>query len=272
MPRAILPAGPSSRGAQLPMPLADLTTFAEGLIGEYVYFGPMLVLILCGFGLPLPEEVSLIAAGLLLFEDSARFDLMLAACMFGVIGGDAIPYTIGRVFGVSAMRYRVVRRLIHPRRFRRLERRFQAHRNWAVFSCRFFPGLRWPSYFLAGTMRMSVGRWLTLDLIGASIQVPLALHLGLQFGANVERLRNEMDQLHVVLLSAVLGLGLAAFGWRRWRHRQRSAARGRSDSGAAPPASSGRPTGLASTASEAGGDGREQVRASSEAPTSAPRD
>ena len=204
------------------MPLADLSTFADSILGQSVYFGPLLLLVLCGFGLPLPEEFALIGAGILLWNGEADFRWMLPICMAGVVFGDAVPYTVGRLWGASALRYRVVRRLLHPRRHRRLERRFQEHRNWAVFTCRFLPGLRWPGYFVAGTMRMSVPRWLTLDLTGAAIQVPLALWLGLRFGENVERLESELDQLHLVLGLALVGALVATFAWRRWRRRRRS--------------------------------------------------
>jgi membrane protein DedA with SNARE-associated domain len=204
------------------MLLADLSSFAEIVLGQSVYLGPLLLLLLCGFGLPLPEEVSLIAAGVLLWEGEARYDLMLTACTVGVIGGDTIPYTVGRLWGVNALRYRIVRRLLHPRRFRRFERRFQRHRNWAVFSCRFFPGLRWPGYFAAGAFGMGIGRWLALDLAGALVQVPLALWLGQQFGANVDRLERELDQLHLMLALGLFGALALAFGWRRWVRASRA--------------------------------------------------
>ncbi|QDU68663.1 DedA family protein [Engelhardtia mirabilis] len=204
------------------MLLLDLSTFAQDWIAQYGYLGPFVVLVLCGFGLPLPEELSLIGAGLLIHEGHDYWT-MLVVCLAGVLLGDAVPYTVGRVWGPEALRLRFVRRLIHPRRFRRLERRFQAHRNWAIFSCRFFPGLRWPSYFLAGSMRMKVGHWLTLDAAGALIQVPVALYLGLLFGQNVERLRSELETFQIVA-AAVVFVVVIAYLIRR-RHRRGRAKR-----------------------------------------------
>ena len=69
-------------------------------------------------------------------------------------GGDAVPFTVGRLWGTRALRNRFIARLIDDRTYARLERRFREHGNWATFSCRFVPGLRWPGYFMAGTMRM----------------------------------------------------------------------------------------------------------------------
>jgi membrane protein DedA with SNARE-associated domain len=223
------------------MAFFDLTHFAQGLAADYVYLGPLLLLCLCGFGLPIPEEVTLIGAGLLLYQNEAHPTWMGVACIVGVVAGDAVPYTIGRLWGTSALRYRPVRRLIHPRRFRRLERRFHGHRNWAVFSTRFFPGLRWPGYFVAGTLRVGVARWLLLDLAGALIQVPAILWLGLQFGSNVDRLRGRVEDLHLWL--AFLLLAVVATFWVRARIRAGSRRPPGAADGGAPGAELPRPLG-----------------------------
>jgi membrane protein DedA with SNARE-associated domain len=185
-----------------------LQEFAREWIAEFTYLGPFLLLILCGFGLPLPEEVSLIGGGLLLYEGEAEFAPMLLACVLGVLGGDAIPYMVGRRWGKQALRHRWVNRLLDRRRMLVLERRFRAHRNWGTFTTRFFPGLRWPGYFLAGSLQVPPWRWFLLDLAGALIQVPLVLALGRAFGESIDGLENRLDNLHLVLgLGALLLTG-----------------------------------------------------------------
>src|SRR2546423_1124986 len=54
------------------------------------------VLLLCGVGLPLPEDIPLIAAGF--FVQRGEFDLAVACiCAWcGIIGGDCILYSLGR--------------------------------------------------------------------------------------------------------------------------------------------------------------------------------
>lgn len=187
--------------------------FAREWTAEFTYLGPFLLLVLCGLGLPLPEEVSLIGAGVLLYQGEAEFAPMLVACMLGVLAGDAIPYFVGRRFGKRALRHRWVARVLDRRRLVVLERRFRAHRNWGTFTTRFFPGLRWPGYFLAGTLRVPPLRWLLLDLIGAAIQVPLTLALGRAFGESVDGLQRRLDNLHLLLAFLVLA-GLMTFGFQ----------------------------------------------------------
>jgi membrane protein DedA with SNARE-associated domain len=195
------------------------------MVAEYTYAGAFLMLMLCGFGLPLPEEITVIASGMLLHqEEHVVWWLIGPVCIAGVVLGDGIPFTLGRVWGKRALRNRFVSRLIDERTYARLERRFREHGNWATFSCRFVPGLRWPGYFMAGTMRMPYWRWFLIDLAGASIQVPTVLYLGWLFADNVERLDRSVKGLNLILAFAILAiLLLVVFRSRlaRWRRHTR---------------------------------------------------
>lgn len=179
-----------------------------GAFGRFNYLAPFLVLFLCGIGLPIPEEVTLIASGLLVHRGQVDFLPITVVCSAAILLGDSIPYALGRRYGMSALKVRWVRRIIHPERFARLERRFERHGNWAVFVCRFFAGVRIPGYFLAGTMRMSFGRFLLLDALGVALSVPISIWLGIVFAEQVDRLQESFRSLHLVLAFAILCLML----------------------------------------------------------------
>jgi membrane protein DedA with SNARE-associated domain len=188
-----------------------------GTFGRFHYLAPFLVLFLCGVGLPLPEEVTLIASGLLVHQGKVDFWAITVVCGAAILLGDSVPFFLGRRYGMSALKVRWVRRIIHPERFARLEKRFERHGNWAVFACRFFAGVRIPGYFLAGTMRMSFGRFLFLDLLGVLISVPISIWLGQVFAEQVDRLQASFRNLHLVLAFAILCLLLAILIRGRWR-------------------------------------------------------
>ena len=179
-----------------------------GTFGGFNYLGPFLVLFLCGIGLPVPEEVTLIASGLLVHRGQVDFFAITIVCSLAILLGDSIPYFLGRRYGMSALKVRWVRRIIHPERFLRLERRFERHGNWAVFICRFFAGVRIPGYFLAGTMRMSLGRFLLLDTLGVLVSVPVSIWRGMIFAEQVDRLQESFRSLHLVLAFVILCLAL----------------------------------------------------------------
>jgi len=66
---------------------------------QFIYGGLFVVLILCGLGLPFPEELTLLTGGFFVHLGIARFYPILAVAFAGVIIGDLIIYSIGRRWG-----------------------------------------------------------------------------------------------------------------------------------------------------------------------------
>lgn len=183
-----------------------LTGFAEGMVQQYTYLGAFGVLVMCGLGVPIPEEVTIVGAGFLLHRGHVEHWAILGTCYAGVLVGDAIPYTVGRLWGDRAFEHRWVRRVLHKQRMERLETRFREHLVLGVFSCRFLPGARWPGYFIAGHLGMPAWKWLTLDAIGAAIMVPVILHLGRAFGANVDLAQSTVEDFGLLMAFVAFAL------------------------------------------------------------------
>jgi membrane protein DedA with SNARE-associated domain len=184
----------------------DISGSAEAFLENHTYLGAFLILTSCGFGMPIPEEVTIVGSGILLHRGVVEYWPILIACWLGVIAGDVVPLTVGRVWGVRAFEHRWVRRILKPERLARLEARFREHLAWGVFTCRFFPGLRWPGYFIAGHLRMPIWKWFLLDALGASIMTPFALYLGFLFGANTDLLAQKVKDFHLVLAFAAFAV------------------------------------------------------------------
>ena len=199
------------------MPAVEIMDLFTKMSGDFHYVAPFVVLLLCGMGLPLPEEVTLIGAGLLVYQEKVAFGPIVLVCSVAILLGDSIPYWLGRHWGPSALRIRAVRRLLHPERFARLERKFQEHGNWATFVCRFLPGIRLPGYFVSGTMGMKYPRFLLLDALGVAISVPISVHLGRLFGGSVDELHNVNGDVHLIFAFVALTLALLIVVRARWR-------------------------------------------------------
>lgn len=199
--------------------LIDQNGFIAQSFSDWPYLAPFLVLLACGLGLPLPEEVTLIGSGLLLHRGQVEFLPITVVCATAILIGDSVPFWLGRRFGMSALRIGWVKRIVHPERFSRLERRFEEHGNQATFACRFFAGIRIPGYFLAGTMGMRYPRFLLLDALGVLISVPVSIYLGLLFGSQVQRLKETVGDLHLILAFLVLAMVLTLFLRSRTRGR-----------------------------------------------------
>lgn len=187
---------------------------------RFNYLGPFVVLLLCGVGLPLPEEVTLIASGLLLYQEKVEFIPITVVCSTAILAGDAIPYFIGRRFGLRALENRFVAKIMHPERFALVEKKFENHGTWMVFICRFLPGIRIPAYFTAGTLGMGFFRFLVLDGLGVLISVPTSIWIAMKFGGQVEKMEAQMENFHLLVSFALVAvLSIALF---RVIHRRRA--------------------------------------------------
>lgn len=197
-------------------------SFVQGYFDQFHYLAPFTVLLLCGIGLPLPEEVTLLGSGLLVYQGKVDFTVICVVCSVAILLGDSIPYLLGRRYGMRALRFRWVRRVLHPERFQVLQQRFEEHGNWAIFTCRFLPGVRIPGYFVAGTLGMRLPRFLLLDALGVVVSVPISIYLGKLFGEHVDDLRRRVENFHQILAFAVLSLVVILFVMARSRRRDRT--------------------------------------------------
>lgn len=197
-----------------------MPNWLQDFTDRFNYLGPFVVLLLCGVGLPLPEEVTLIASGLLLFQKKVDFIPISIVCSAAILLGDSIPYLIGRRMGPRALEHRWVARILHPERFALVEQKFKDHGSWVVFTCRFLPGIRIPAYFTAGTLGMGYFRFIILDALGVMISVPTSIWIAYKFGDQVDKIQDEMGNFHLLVSFALVAvLAIVLF---RVVHRRRA--------------------------------------------------
>ncbi|MFT7679193.1 MAG: membrane protein DedA with SNARE-associated domain [Planctomycetota bacterium] len=188
------------------------------------YWGPFLILVGAGAGLPVPEEVTMTGSGYLLYRGQVELFPIIATCWVATLIGDSIPFWLGRLLGPKALKIPFFAKALHPERFALIEEKVRTHGGWAIFTTRFLPGLRLPCFFTAGTARMSYARFMLHDATAAALMVPMYVLLGRAFGTKIGVLeatvQNSTETLGFVLL-----LGLAFAGARMMsRRRDRQAA------------------------------------------------
>ena len=178
------------------------------------------VLILTGSGLPIPEEVPIIAAAALSVEGTLNPFVALACCLFGALVGDCIMYWIGYHFGRGVLcEHRWWARCVTPEREERIEDMFQRHGFKVFFVARFLVGLRTPVYLTAGILRVSFKKFVLIDLVCATAVVGSFFGLTYFFGATIIPWVKEF-QLSLTI-GVVIAVGCVAFFlWRRYRRRK----------------------------------------------------
>jgi len=181
-------------------------------------------LILTGCGLPIPEEIFIITAGITAASGALNPWGAMAACLVGALAGDCVMYAIGYHFGHGLLRDRPwFARYLKPEREARIERMIAQHGWKVLFVARFLAGLRSPVYITAGILRMPFRRYLLIDSICAAFVVATFFGLSYLFADRVQawwtRLQHAEVAFTVTIVSAIAAVVLFFF----MRHRRRLA-------------------------------------------------
>ncbi len=162
-----------------------------GLISSYIehftYLGLFVILMLCGLGVPMPEDLALLVGGFLAHKGVTRYPITLIVGLLGVIVGDNSLYIIGRGVGSNLLSYFGLKRAGAENPLDRMHAFMHRHGHLAIFYARFFPGLRALVYLSAGSFRVPPSRFFFYDLAGAAISVPVVVTLGYVFGEQLEQ-------------------------------------------------------------------------------------
>src|SRR6267378_873413 len=114
----------------------------QGFIEHFTYAGLFLTLFAAGLGVPIPEEVPIIAGGVLAQEHVVEWWLALPVCILGVLSGDAALYAIGHHWGERVLEWNLVRRVLTKEREAALKERYRRHGVKIVFVARHVMGIR----------------------------------------------------------------------------------------------------------------------------------
>jgi membrane protein DedA with SNARE-associated domain len=196
------------------------------------------VLLLCGFGIPMPEDIVLVTGGVLAWLGSPAETVtfktmwkdpilwsMIAVGFAGILAGDSVIYWAGRLYGHRIAEHRFLRRIVTPEKLEAVRAVMRRRGNIAVLIARYLPGLRAPTYFTAGHAHFPYWEFLLFDGAAAVISAPLWVCLGYYFGDNIEQAAHTAKQFsRYILIGAVIAAAAIAFwAWNRRRKRKAAA-------------------------------------------------
>lgn len=201
----------------------EIFTLLETFFANYGYIAVFLVLIACGMGLPIPEDITLVTGGVMAGLGNANAHVMVVVGLAGVLIGDGLMFTAGRVLGHRILRFRPIARVMTPKRYAQVQEKFEKYGNWVLFVARFLPGLRTPIFISAGISRkVSYLRFWIMDGLAACLSVPLWVYLGAYGAENIDWLMRKVHQFQAgVIILLITGIALILFFWYRRRLRIR---------------------------------------------------
>jgi len=198
--------------------LLDLLT--ERIIAIVIAGGPLavfLALVLESACVPVPSEVVLPLASILVTRGSLSFWTVVAVATAGQMTGSLLSYAVGRYGGRPLL-------LDHWARGRRelaaAEAWFGRHGETAVFVGRLLPGIRTFISVPAGLARMSLVRFVAFSLVGTAAWTTVLVWAGTRVVALWEQpaWRSTFRTAEVVVF--VLLAGTVAYLWGRSRSRR----------------------------------------------------
>lgn len=163
-----------------------LLNHLSSLSPESVYLTLGALLVLCGLGLPLPEDISLISAGYMAHKGVVNVHTVLVVCFVAVLGGDVLAFLLGRLFGRRILAMRVAHRLFSPRKQRRVRAYFRKFGSKVIFLGRFLPGLRFSIFFSAGSLHVKAPLFIVYDGLAALLSVPLLVYAAYFCGNRID--------------------------------------------------------------------------------------
>lgn len=174
------------------------------------------MLLACGFGVPIPEDITLVSGGVISGLGYTNVHWMLVVSMLGVLVGDSTMYWLGRIYGEKILKFPLIRNVATPERFATVQARFEKQGWKLLFVARFLPGLRAVVYLVSGiTRKVSFVRFVAVDFFAAIISVPIWVYLG-DFGAkNLDWLEAQIHRGQMVIWVILLLGGLFVF-WK-WK-------------------------------------------------------
>ncbi len=196
---------------------------------SYAYLSVVGVLLLCGLGLPMPEDIVLVTGGYMVYLaerqglGSPSLPLMLVFGMGGVLSGDLILFFAGRRLGPRVTKVWPFRTLINDKRMKKVQGFFDKYGARTAFVARFAAGLRAPTFLLAGTAGLRLRTFLLADGSAALLSVPAWILLAYYFGAQIDRVKTWMAQSKWAIGGLLVALGvyvLIRFIGRRRKARQ----------------------------------------------------
>lgn len=195
----------------------------EAFIEQFTYLGLFLVLFGAGLGLPIPEEVAVLAAGVLSHEGVVRWWIALPVCLGAILGGDAVLYWIGHHWGERILDWRLVRHVLSPEREERLKAGYRRHPMKIVFTARHVVGVRAAAFLTAGIARVPFVRFIVVDAAAALVGVPVSFGLAFFFTDQLERVIADVHRVERWLVIAGLVAVAAWLGVLAFRRARRVA-------------------------------------------------
>jgi membrane protein DedA with SNARE-associated domain len=175
-----------------------------------------LIMYASSFGLPLPEEITLLTLGFLVWlgnnPDPATgvmtpngINIHAAAWLafIAVLSSDILVYELGRKFGNRILSLPILNKLAQPALLKKVNSWMERWGFWAAGIFRFTPGIRFPGHLSCGMLGVSRMKFITVDGFAALVSVPTQVYLVGIYGKDIIDIIKKYQPWVVAIFAAI---------------------------------------------------------------------
>lgn len=183
--------------------------FLLDLVEKLGYLGLFVATLIESTFVPIPSEVTMIPAGMLVAQGKFDYWMVLFSATAGVIAGSYINYWFGVKLGRDLIKKYGKYLFLKPTALKKTERFFAHYGGSAVFIGRLLPGIKHYISFVAGIALMPFKPFMIYTAIGGLIWIWLLLHISYLGELKAEQSGMDMNSLPWIIGAIVL-ISLAA--------------------------------------------------------------
>jgi membrane protein DedA with SNARE-associated domain len=191
--------------------------------GPIPYLAIFLILLACGLGIPIPEDITLFAAGILTYYGVCDVWTMIGVCLLGVMIGDTFVFWLGHHFGRRLLKKWPFRLFLDESKIEGVRQKLHKNAGKFLFAARFMPGVRSTIFFTTGLLHLPFKNLLIYDGLAALISVPAIVFSVYYFGDLLEHVIQMIKKVEGGILAVII-MAILFFVIRHFYKKKKSAA------------------------------------------------
>lgn len=194
-------------------------------VSQYGYPALFFLLWLGIVGMPIPDEVIVLSAGVLTSLGVLRFVPAFIATYLGVVSGLSVGYVLGRVLGAPALNW-ISRKKGMDKHLARAQQLLDRYGSFALCISYFFPVVRHVVPYLVGIGKMSFRKYALFSYTTGLVWSIVLFVAGYALGDNVDVLEGFRSVFNrgaaVVGIVVVLAGTVGVYGYKVWKGKQQA--------------------------------------------------
>jgi membrane protein DedA with SNARE-associated domain len=164
-----------------------------------VYAAVIIIMTLSSFGLPIPEEFTLVTAGFVAYMGMNPSEFpppasggspvnvytLCFVAFVAVLGSDFLIYSLGRFWEDKIRKTRLFKKIFTEQRYEQVKKFYDKYGAYSCGFFRFMPGIRFPGHMSCGFMNVPIRKFLLIDGAAALLSVPTQVYFVATYGKEI---------------------------------------------------------------------------------------